>query len=120
MQPIIRQENGKTNMLHTTLKTRGSRCFFLPAHFHKEWLVADSPARGIDDDAHQTACNDTGYWQSDNPAHVDPSNHAPIDCSPGAVAQPNADCRARDTLRGRDGELQPSRHGNCDSTAQLH
>lgn len=68
-------------------------------------LVGQSPARSIDDDAHETAGNDSRHREGDNPAKVDPCDHAPVDGSPGAIAQAHTNCGTRDTLRGGDGEL---------------
>jgi hypothetical protein len=68
-------------------------------------LVGQSPARGIDDDSHETAGKDSRHREGNNPAKVDPCNHAPVDGSPSAIAQTHTDCGTRDTLSGGDGEL---------------
>lgn len=68
-------------------------------------LVGHSPARRIDNNAHETSGNNSGNREGNNPAKVDPCNHAPVDGSPGAVAQAHTDSSTRDTLSGGDGEL---------------
>ena len=59
--------------------------------------------------AHQAASDDTGNWQRDDPAHVDPRNHPPVDAPPGAAAQADADGGAGDALGGADGQRPASR-----------
>ncbi|GMF74439.1 unnamed protein product [Aspergillus oryzae] len=49
--------------------------------------------------------DDTSAREGDDPAHVDPGNHSPVDRSPGTVAKTNTNCRAGDTLGGGDGKL---------------
>lgn len=56
------------------------------------------PSRRINNNPHQAPRNDTCAWQGDEPAHVDPSHHAPIDGSPGAVAETHADGSTRYAL----------------------
>lgn len=73
-----------------------------PSH---EPLVGKTPARSIDDEAHQAAGDDAGDGEGEHPAHVDPANHAPVDGPPGARAETDADGGTSDTLGGGDGEL---------------
>lgn len=64
-----------------------------------------APARGVDDDAGKTAREDTGNGECEDPASVNPGNHAPVDGPPGARAETDTDNGASDALSGRDGEL---------------
>jgi len=64
-----------------------------------------APPGGVDDDAHQTPRDDARHGQGDDPAKVDPRDHAPVDGAPGARAEADADGGARDALRGGDGEF---------------
>ena len=64
-----------------------------------------APARSVDDDAHQAARNDTGDGEGDDPAEVNPGDHAPVDGAPCAGAETDADGGASDALRGGDREL---------------
>ena len=72
-------------------------------------LTLVSPARSVDNDAHQAARDDTGGGQGDDPAEVDPGNHAPVDGAPGARAETDTDSCARDALSCGDGELCANR-----------
>lgn len=68
-------------------------------------LYTHAPARGVDDKGHEKARDDAGAGQRDNPAAVDPANHAPVEGAPVAVAETDTDNGARDALRGGDGEF---------------
>lgn len=65
-------------------------------------LALKPPARSVDDQTHEYTGEDTGTWKSDYPTTVNPSNHSPIDCSPGTRAETNANRSTGDTLSGRD------------------
>jgi hypothetical protein len=54
----------------------------------------------MNSEAHETAGNDGGSRNSDDPAHVCPCNHAPINRSPVAITEANAYNSAGDALRG--------------------
>lgn|SRR5688572_4267067 len=68
-------------------------------------LTLKAPARSVDDDTADAARNDTGDWQGDDPAHVDPRDHAPVDRPPGTGAKTNTNGGTGDTLGSRDREL---------------
>jgi hypothetical protein len=68
-------------------------------------LVGHTPSRSVDNDTSQAAGNNTGTGQSDDPAHVDPGNHTPVDGPPGSVTETDTDGGAGDTLCGGDGQL---------------
>ena len=72
-------------------------CFF--------YLDLHAPPWSVDDEGHQAARDDTGTRQGDDPAAVDPADHAPVQGTPVAVAQTDADNGAGDALGGRDGQL---------------
>lgn len=91
----------------------------IPPH-HQNGLNTISPTWGIQDNTHEQAGDETGTRQRDKPAHVNPSDHPPVDASPSAVAESNADGSAADALGGRDGELELGRHDNGDGGAELH
>lgn len=75
-------------------------------HFTIACLASlEAPARSVDDESHQATGDDTGHGESDDPAHVDPGDHAPVNSPPGTGAETDADSRASNALRGRDGEL---------------
>lgn len=68
-------------------------------------LAGVTPTRGIDDDTTDDAGDDTGDGESDDPAHVDPGNHSPVDRAPSTRAETNTNRGTSDALSGRDGEL---------------
>jgi hypothetical protein len=68
-------------------------------------LVRHTPSRRVDNDTSQASGKNTGAGQGDDPAHVDPGNHAPVNRPPGSVAETDTDGGAGDTLCGGDGEL---------------
>jgi len=68
-------------------------------------LNAHAPTRSIDNNAHQTSRHDTRHGESDEPAHVDPSNHAPVNSAPCARAETDTDSGTSDALSGGDGKL---------------
>lgn len=68
-------------------------------------LTLVAPAGGVDDDTADAARDDTGNGEGDDPAHVDPGNHAPVDGAPGARAETDTNGSTSDTLSSGDGEL---------------
>ena len=76
-----------------------------PGVHHLVCVSVVTPARGVDDDGAQAARDDTGNGEGDDPAHVDPGDHAPVDRPPGARAETDTDGSSGDALRGGDGEL---------------
>lgn len=68
-------------------------------------LVGVSLSRSIDDDAADASRENAGDGKGDDPAHVDPGNHAPVDTPPGARAKTDTNGGASDALGGGDGEL---------------
>jgi len=68
-------------------------------------LAAHSPARSVNNNAHEAAGNDASHGQGNEPAHVDPEHHAPVDGAPRAGAETNTNRGARDALSGGNGEL---------------
>lgn len=83
-------------------------------------LDAGTPARGVEYNTHKQARDESSTGQRDDPAHVDPRDHPPVDTPPRAVAEADADGRAADALGGRDGELELGRHDDGDGGAELH
>lgn len=79
-----------------------------------------APLRRIDDDGHQTAGNDPGDRQRDDPTEIDPSYHPPIDGLDVTRAQAHPDRRARDALRRADRQRQSCRHHHRQRTSQFH
>lgn len=67
--------------------------------------VRHTPARRVHDDSSQTTGDDTGAGKRDDPTHIDPGDHSPVDRSPSAVAKSNTDGSTSNTLGGGDGEL---------------
>ena len=59
----------------------------------------------MDDKGHEQARDDAGAGQRDDPAAVDPADHAPVERAPVAVAETDTDDGACDALRGGDGEF---------------
>lgn len=76
-----------------------------PTQPHIPRLVLKTPARSVDDDAHEAARKDASDGKGNDPSHVDPCHHAPVDGSPGPRAQTNANSRASDALGRRNGKL---------------
>ena len=64
-----------------------------------------TPAGGIDNDTRETPRDNTGNGESEDPASVDPSHHAPVDGAPRARAETNSDGGTGDALSRRDGKL---------------
>lgn len=63
------------------------------------------PVRCVGDESHQKSGDETGSGHGDEPTHVDPANHAPVDRSPIAVAETDTDNGTSDTLGSRDRKL---------------
>lgn len=74
-------------------------------YFIRYLSSAPAPARSVDDESHKAAGDDTGYGEREDPAHVDPGDHAPVDSPPGARAETDADGGTSNALRGGYGEL---------------
>lgn len=56
--------------------------------------------RRVEDDTSQATRNDTSARKGDDPAKVDPGDHAPVDGPPRTSAETDTDSRTRDTLGG--------------------
>lgn len=67
-------------------------------------LCRESEPRCIDNDTHQAAGHDTCDGQRDEPAQVDPGDHAPVDGAPSARAETDANRGTGDALRRGDGQ----------------
>lgn len=91
------------------------------------------PSRSIDNNAYQTARDDTTqgqlevrllaiqlsrsieFWTyGNNPTAIDPENHTPVDSFPGSWTKTNTNSSTSDTLCGGDGKLW---EGNCEPGA---
>ncbi len=83
-------------------------------------LQSITPLWRIDNDSHQATCNDTSTWQCDDPAHIDPSDHTPVDRLEIAGTETHADSCARNALGGRDGQSQSRGHDDGEGTAEFH
>lgn len=83
-------------------------------------LDTGPPSWSIQDNTHKQARDETSTRQCDEPTHVDPSDHPPVDAPPRTIAETDPDGRSADTLGGRDGELELGRHDNGDGGAELH
>lgn len=83
-------------------------------------LTRVAPARSVDDDAHEAARDDTSDGEGDEPAEVDPADHAPVDGAPGARAETDTDGGTSDALGGRDGKLEAGGKDDSDGRAKLH
>ena len=68
-------------------------------------LTIVTPARSIDNDTTDTARDDARDRKCDDPAHVNPSDHAPVDRAPCTRAETDTDGGTGDTLGGGHGEL---------------
>ena len=64
-----------------------------------------SPVRGVGDEAHQAASDQTSGGDSDEPSHVNPGNHSPVNGPPVTIAETNSDNGTSDALSGRNGKL---------------
>lgn len=67
--------------------------------------IGHTPTRRVNDDSGETTGDDTGAGKRDDPTHVDPGDHSPVDRSPRAVAKSNTDGSTSNTLGSGDGEL---------------
>lgn len=67
--------------------------------------VGHTPTRCVNDNSGETTGDDTGAGKRDDPTHVDPGNHSPVDSSPSAIAKSNTDGSTSNTLGSGDGEL---------------
>lgn len=63
------------------------------------------PVGSVGDETHQTTRDETSGGHSDEPTHVNPGNHAPVDSAPVTVAETDADDSTGDTLSGGDGKF---------------
>lgn len=61
------------------------------------------PVGGVGDKGHEDTREETSSGHGDEPTHVDPAHHAPVDGSPVAVAETNTDDGTGDALSGGDG-----------------
>lgn len=86
----------------------------------EDCLNTSSPTRRVQDNTHEQTRDEAGAGQGDEPTHVDPSHHPPVDTPPRSVTETHPYGRAADTLSGRDGELKLGGHNNGDSGAELH
>lgn len=68
-------------------------------------LTTVTPAGSVDDDTAEAARDDASDGEGDDPAHVDPGNHAPVDGSPGTRAETDTNGSTGDALSGGNGEL---------------
>ena len=64
-----------------------------------------APARSIDNDAREAPRDNTGNGESEDPATVDPSYHAPVDGAPGSRAETDSDGGTGDALGSGDRKL---------------
>jgi len=79
-----------------------------------------APSRGVDDDGHGAAGDDTGDWEGDEPAHVDPGNHSPVDSFDGSSAEGDTDGGTSDALSGGGGQGKTGSQNDGKSSTQLH
>lgn len=63
------------------------------------------PVGSIGDEAHEATGNEASNGNGDEPTHVDPADHAPVDRTPVTVAETNTDNGTSDALSSRDGKL---------------
>lgn len=89
-------------------------------YFRGGRLQRHSPARGVDDNPNQATRDNTSNRQGNDPAHVDPGDHTPVDRPPGTVAETNTDSGTGDTLGGGNRQLELSRHDDGNCRPQLH
>jgi len=83
-------------------------------------LQRHAPARRVDDNTNQATRDNTSNREGNDPAHVDPGDHAPVDRPPGTVAETNTDSGTGDTLGGRNRELELGGHDDCNCRTKLH
>lgn len=88
------------NQAHLCASIRKLRCSFLLAPSSS--LHSTAPSWSIDNYAQKTARNNARDGKSDDPAHVDPSDHSPVDAPPCSAGESHSDCGTSDTLGCRD------------------
>jgi hypothetical protein len=76
--------------------------------------------RSVDSQAHKTASNETGNGDGHDPREEQEEESLPVNGPEGAVAETNADSRASDAHRGRDGERVLREDENGNSSTHLH
>ena len=59
-----------------------------------------APLRSIDGNSHEAARDNACNRKSDNPVHVNPRSHSPVDSSPVTIAKSDADGCTSNTLGG--------------------
>ena len=79
-----------------------------------------APSGCVEHNAHQATRDDTGTRKCNEPTHVDPCNHAPVDGPPSTVTQTNTDGGTSNALRGRDGKSKLRGHDNSHCSTKLH
>ena len=83
-------------------------------------LDTSTPARSVEDNGHEQTRNQTSAGQGDDPTHVDPGYHAPVDTPPCTVTETDTDGSTTDALGGRDRKLQLSGHDDGSSSTEFH
>lgn len=76
--------------------------------------------RGINDDTHEAARNDTSNREGDDPAGVAPGNHAPVESPDITVAESDTHDGTDDALGSGDGKGKTGGHDDGNSSAELH
>ena len=79
-----------------------------------------APLGGVDENTNHNTRDDTSHWQGDDPAEVDPGDHAPVDGPPGTRAETDTDGGTGDTLGSGDGETETRSHEHSEGRAQHH
>ena len=79
-----------------------------------------TPPRRIQNDTHQAPRHQPSTRQRDEPPHVDPRHHTPINRAPRPITQPHTNRRTGDTLRRRHRERELGRHDDGDGGTELH
>lgn len=83
-----------------------TECSILGHTIFRGYLPANSSPPGrVDDKGHQQTGDQTCARKGNNPASVDPKDHAPVDGAPITRAQANTDGSTRNALRSRHGKF---------------
>jgi hypothetical protein len=89
-------------------------------HFQRNTSNTATPPRRIKNNPHQAPRHQPSTGQRDEPPHIDPRHHTPVNRPPRPITQPHTDRRTGDALRRRHGKGELGRHDDSNGSTELH